>query len=143
MGRLFAVVWQQTPRRSDSSKRCFLTSGRGGSVALMAAWAGVDTLIFSSDFHDWCFNLAGTVNLGVGAPQVLCPNRVSLVIHFPGTYGGPAQQRLFRPRRSPRPPRPFTTDPEVRNFRLKYEACALLFPCSVCCRPMSCMRSVN
>ena len=56
---------------------------------------GADTLIFSAGFRDWCFNLVGAVGLGVVAPQVLCLNRVSPAIRFPGTYGGPTPQRLF------------------------------------------------
>jgi len=53
---------------------------------------GADTLIFGAGFRDWCFNLTGTVGSGVGA-RVLCLNRVSLVLHFPGMYGGPAPQK--------------------------------------------------
>ena len=54
---------------------------------------GADTLVFSADFRDWCFNLAGTVDSGVGA-QVLCLNRVSPVIHFSGTYAVPPHKTM-------------------------------------------------
>ena len=66
-GAFISQISGSTPGRSDFSKRRFLTPGRCGSVALMAARAGADTLIFSAGFRDWCFNLAGTVSSGGGA----------------------------------------------------------------------------
>jgi len=59
----------------------FLGAGRIG-CAHGCPGQGAGTLIFRSGFCDWCFNLVGAVDSGVGA-QVLCLNRLSPVIRFP------------------------------------------------------------
>ena len=83
-------VGRQTPGRSDSPKRRSPTSGRHDLVALMAAGAGVGYLTIGSGRF---FDLAGTVNSGIGA-QVPDLDRVSPVIHFPGTYEVPPHKTM-------------------------------------------------
>ena len=84
-------------RAADARAKRFLeeTLPRIGAGRLGCAHGcpgpGADTLTFGDGFRNWCFNLVGAVDSGGGA-QVLCLNRVSPVIHFPGTYGGPAPQ---------------------------------------------------
>ena len=105
-----AKVGRQTPGRSDFPKRRFSSGG----ATRLRSWlpgAGADTLIFSAGFHDWFYGLAGTVNSGVCAPQMLCLNRVSLVIRFPGMYTA-CHTKPRQPRRSPRPPRPSYCPPK-------------------------------
>jgi len=82
-GAFVQPVSGSTPGRSDSLKRRFLASGWGGATRLRS-WlpgAGVGYLDFSSG---WFFDLAGTVDLSVGALSAR-PDRVRPVIQFPGT----------------------------------------------------------
>ena len=89
----------------------------------MAAWASAGLLTLSSGFHNRFFNLAGTVDSGVGA-QVPYPNRVSPVIYFSGTYGSPVPQRLLRPRghtptSAPTTMAPKITDPGLEKWGIR------------------------
>ena len=90
-------------RPGEATSRRDTSSYRGGTARLRS-WlpgAGVGYLTIGSGFHDWCFNLVGAVGLGVGAPQMLCLNRVSPVIRFPSAY----TTRSTKPRGYARPQR--------------------------------------
>jgi len=85
-GKYHVSISHQQSRAADAQAKRFLEETLFLGAARLRSWlpgAGADTLIFSSG---WFFDLAGTVNSCVGAPQMLCLNRVSPAIHFPGTY---------------------------------------------------------